>query len=38
MGKSILSKIAIAAAMLFQASGFLGGSAVEAKVVKGQVR
>ena len=37
MGKSILSKIAIAAAMLFPASGLLGGSAVEAKVVKGQV-
>lgn len=37
MGKSILSKIAIAAAMQFPASGLLGGSVIEAKVVKGQV-
>lgn len=37
MGKSILCKIAIAAAMLFPASSLLGGSRLEAKVVKGQV-
>lgn len=37
MGKSILCKIAIAAAMLFPASSLFGGSSLEAKVVKGLV-